>query len=118
MFDWFVLLIKTWYTLSTPHFPTIKSMYQDHVGAPIMWLIFLFEQDGGRSWFSSVQYSDSWYSIHVAIYSVPNSINGWGINKNFYFYLYRIMTYFNSLKIMSLNCDAKEEEEFWRKENK
>ena len=31
MFDWFFLLIKTWYTLSTPHFPTIKSMYQDHV---------------------------------------------------------------------------------------
>ena len=26
-------------------------------------------------------------------------------------YFYRIMTYFNSLKIMSLNCDAKKEEE-------
>jgi len=24
----------------------------------------------------------------------------------FYFYFYQIMTYFNSLKIMSLNCDA------------
>jgi len=28
-----------------------------------------------------------------------------------YFYFYRIMTYFNSLKIISLNCDAKKEEE-------
>ena len=27
------------------------------------------------------------------------------------FYFYQIMTYFNSLKIMSLNCDAKKEEE-------
>jgi hypothetical protein len=28
-----------------------------------------------------------------------------------YFYFYRITTYFNSLKIMSLNCNAKKEEE-------
>jgi hypothetical protein len=29
----------------------------------------------------------------------------------YFFYFYQIMTYFNSLKIMSLICDAKKEEE-------
>ena len=33
------------------------------------------------------------------------------IYQYFYFYFYQIITYFNSLKIMSLNCDAKKEEE-------
>ena len=31
------------------------------------------------------------------------------------FYFYQIMTYFNSLNIMSLNCDAKKEEEKGKK---
>jgi hypothetical protein len=35
-----------------------------------------------------------------------------------YFYFYQIMIYFNSLKIMSLNCDAKNEEEKEKKYNK
>ena len=33
-------------------------------------------------------------------------------------FFYRIMTYFNSLKIMSLNCDSKKEEEKKNKYNK
>ena len=33
-------------------------------------------------------------------------------------YFYRIITYFNSMKIMSLNWDAKKEEEKTKKYNK
>jgi hypothetical protein len=63
--------------------------------------------DFSESRFSIFFSSKHWYLLRNNLTYVLD----WSTSTLTFFYFYQIMTYFNSLKIMSLNCDAKKEEE-------